>query len=151
MDKMTETQMTSFYNRICAKLSTEQLSSDEATQCAIDEAVHALALGCVLRRPRQFGADTMSAQDFIFIADNINAGRIMFVVRTVANNKSYINNRAWYILGLFVHSRNKQFAATTKAALPKKYAQQNFDERSYTANDFADIVTPICKLKDIAL
>ena len=68
----------------------------------IDEVIEALALGCTLARPRQFGTRYMEAKDFRRIADKID-GNIVAVRRGVPKKKGKtVEKRGWDLFRLFL-------------------------------------------------
>lgn len=66
----------------------------------IDEVIEALALGCTLARPRQFGTRYMEAKDFRRIADKIDGNIVAVAVDALKKNEKTVKNRVWYILGI---------------------------------------------------
>ena len=66
----------------------------------IDEVIEALALGCTLARPRQFGTRYMEAKDFRRIADKIDGNIVAVAVDALKKNEKSVKNRVWYILGI---------------------------------------------------
>ncbi len=66
----------------------------------IDEVIEALALGCTLARPRQFGTRYMEAKDFRRIADKIDGNIVAVAVDALKKNEKTVKNRVWYILGV---------------------------------------------------
>lgn len=66
----------------------------------IDEVIEALALGCTLARPRQFGTRYMEAKDFRRIADKIDGNIVAVAVDALKKNEKTVKNRVWYVLGI---------------------------------------------------
>ena len=62
--------------------------------------IEALALGCTLARPRQFGTRYMEAKDFRRIADKIDGNIVAVAVDALKKNEKTVKNRVWYILGI---------------------------------------------------
>ncbi len=66
----------------------------------INEVEDALAIGCMLARPRRFGIKEMSADDFQRIANKFDETICAVVVEALYKNGAKIKNRVFYILGV---------------------------------------------------
>ncbi len=64
------------------------------------EVFDAIAVGCTLQKPRVFNGRTMSATDFIRVADNFTYAKLCKVTDALYKNSDKIHNRLWYILGI---------------------------------------------------
>ncbi len=69
----------------------------------INEVIEALALGCVMSKPREFAGKSVTSADFQKIARAVDMEKIAVVVNALASAKS-VKNRVFYILGTFIRS-----------------------------------------------
>lgn len=86
------------------KARIEDMPEDADELRRLNEVIDALALGCVLAKPRNFGGKMRDRNFFIALARTVLAGDLYAVLRAVETyeTKVVIRNRVWYIMGCFV-------------------------------------------------
>lgn len=91
-----------YKSMIMARIESMPEDSDELRR--LNEVIDALALGCVLAKPRNFGGKLRDRNFFICLARTVVAGDLYAILRAVETyeTKTVIRNRMWYIMGCFV-------------------------------------------------
>lgn len=119
------------------RLMGELLELDNIEQCHIEEVINAIALGCCLQKPRTFGKEMMTSEDFRELARVATFETICIPAQALAREKEKgreIRNRIWYIMGVFA----------SIGPQPQSHKRQSdHKERIYSSDELKSIVRSI--------
>lgn len=94
-----------FYkNQMRERFANDLKNLDNIELNHIEEVINAIALGCCLQKPRTFGNEIMTSEDFREIARVAPFEMFCIPVQAMAREQKKgrtIKNRIWYIMGIF--------------------------------------------------
>lgn len=117
---------------------------DPVLQTQVDEVIDALALGCTLARPRRFGNNLITAEDFRSIARKFNSTICAVACDALYDNKNTVRNRTFYVLGILARFRDTDNPRDVRY-IPTRWG---YNQRIYSKNQIESCITNIEDITD---
>lgn len=137
MKNILEERQTFWKNFMRNRLAGDLAGLDNVELNHIEEVINAVALGCCLQKPRMFGKEQMTSEDFREVARSASFETFCIPVQAMARELKKgrkIRNRIWYIMGIFA----------TIGPVPQSRARRSdHKERVYTKEERKNAVRGI--------
>lgn len=104
MKNILEERQTFYKDAMRKRLASDLAGLDNIELSHIEEIINAVALGCCLQKPRTFGKEIKTSEDFREVARVAPFEMFCIPVQAMAREQKKgrkIKNRIWYILGIF--------------------------------------------------
>ncbi len=137
MKHILDERQTYWKNAMRTRLAGDLAELDNVERSHIEEVINAVALGCCLQKPRMFGKEKMTSEEFREVARVAPFEMFCIPVQAMAREKKKgreIRNRIWYIMGIF---------ATIGPQPPSRVRQPDHKERVYSEKEIKSSVRNI--------
>ncbi len=121
---------------------------DSVLHARVDEVIDALALGCTLAKPRRFGMNIVTAEDFRSIARKFDSTICAVACDALYDNEANVRNRKFYLLGVLARFRDTINPKDVRYKPIKNHNTCMYPERRYTQDELASYITNINDLTD---
>ena len=145
MKNILDERQTFWKNTMRTRLAGDLAGLDNVELNHIEEVINAVALGCCLQKPRMFGKEQMTSEDFREVARSAPFETFCIPVQAMARELKKgraIRNRIWYIMGIL---------ATIGPVPRSRVRQSDHKERVYSREELRGIVRSIGDLSDFDL